>query len=207
MNRIVAAVLIGLFLIPAAQAQYSAQLSTATPVLKGTSKAGGFLGIYDGAFGLLGQYRYGVGGYSDIGAKLAVIDLKSGSPRGDAGFSAAIDYKYQIMEVRIMDPIDLSLGGALEVVKFNHFSNFVINANAVGSYPILMSNGRNLTPYGRLLLGIERPHLKGTRAETDFKLSLNMGVTYDLSSSTEALAEIQIDSEYAAFLIGISFGF
>jgi len=188
-------------------AQYSAQLSPASPVLKGTSKAGGYIGIYDGAFGILGQYRYGIGGYSDLGLKLAFIDLDSGSPEGDVGFSAAIDSKYQMMEVRIMDPIDLSLGGVFEIVKFNHFSNLVAGPIAVGSYPILIKNGRNLTPYGRLLIGLERSHLSGVKAETDFKLALNMGVTYDLSSSTESLAEIQIDSKYAAFLIGLSFGF
>jgi len=187
-------------------AQYAGQLSSAGTVFKGKSKAGGYAGIYEGAFGVVGQYRYGVGGYSDVGLKAAVIDLKSNSNKGDMGFSVSADYKYQIMEVRIMDPIDLSLGGALELVKFNHFSNVMLGAVAIGSYPVAMNNGRNLIPYGRLVLGVDRSKVSGFDAKSEFNLSLNLGTTYELASGTIALAEFQIDSDVASFMLGLTFG-
>ncbi len=80
-----------------AAAQYAAQLSTAGTVLKGSAKGGGFVGIYDGAFGISGQYRYGIGGYSDIGGKLGIIDLDSKSKDGDLGLFIALDSKFQIL--------------------------------------------------------------------------------------------------------------
>lgn len=188
-----------------ATAQYAAQLSAAGTVLKGSATGGGFVGIYDGAFGILGQYRYGIGGYTDIGGKLGIIDLDSDSKEGDLGLFIAIDPKYQIMEVRIMDPIDLSLGGAFELALFDHFNSLIFGGFAVGSYPVTLRSGRVLSPYGRLIIGFNRTDNRG-HSDTEFDLGLNMGVIMELSSSTRALAEIQIDDNTAAFLMGLEFG-
>ena len=206
MNRIAISLLLVLLLASGATAQYAAQLSAAGTVLKGSSTGGGFVGIYDGAFGVSGQYRYGIGGYSDIGGKLGIIDLDSGSREGDLGLFIAVDSKYQVMEVRIMDPIDLSLGGAFELALFDHFNSLIIGGFAVGSYPVTLKNGRILTPYGRLIMGFNRTNSNWGRSDTDFDLGLNMGVIMELSSSTRALAEIQIDDNAAAFLMGLEFG-
>jgi hypothetical protein len=192
---------------PSALAQYGAQLSPAATVLKGQSKGGAYIGIYDGAFGVLGQYRIGIGGYSDLGFKMGVIDLDSNSPQGDVGLSLAVDTKYQIMEVRIMDPVDLSVGGVLEFVKFNHYNNFVFGGSAVGSYPVELKSGRLLVPYSRLIIGFNRSDPDWGGSDTDFNLGLNLGSTLELSTSTEAVAEFQIDNDAAAFLMGLSFGF
>jgi len=189
-----------------ATAQYAAQLSGAGTVLKGSSIGGGYVGIYDGAFGILGQYRYGVGGYTDIGVKLGIIDLDSDSREGDLGFFLALDSKYQVMEVRIMDPIDLSIGGAFEFAAFDHFNSLILGGFALGSYPVVLKNGRVLSPYGRLIMGLNRTDPSWGRSDTEFDLGLNMGVTMELSSSTHALAELQIDDETAAFLMGLEFG-
>ncbi len=206
MNRIVIALLLVLSVTSGATAQYAAQLATAGTVLKGSSRGGGFVGIYDGAFGVLGQYRYGIGGYSDIGGKLGIIDLDSGSKEGDLGFFIAVDSKYQVMEVRIMDPIDLSIGGTFEIAAFDHFNNLILGGFAVGSYPVALKNGRILSPYGRIILGFNRTASSWRPSSTEFDLGLNMGVTMELSSSTLALAEFQIDDNTAAFLMGIEFG-
>lgn len=205
MKRITISLLLVLLLASGATAQYAAQLSAAGTVLKGSSTGGGFVGIYDGAFGILGQYRYGIGGYTDIGGKLGIIDLDSGSREGDLGFFIGADSKYQIMEVRIMDPIDLSLGGAFELALFDHFNSLIIGGFAVGSYPVTLRSGRVLSPYGRLIMGFNRTDFRG-RSDTEFDLGLNMGVIMELSSSTRALAEIQIDDNTAAFLMGLEFG-
>lgn len=206
MKKITFSLLLVLLLASGATAQYAAQLSAAGTVLKGSAVGGGFVGIYDGAFGVLGQYRYGIGGYTDVGGKLGIIDLDSGSREGDLGFFIAVDSKYQIMEVRIMDPIDLSLGGAFELALFDHFNSFVIGGFAVGSYPVTLRSGRVLSPYGRLIMGFNRTDSNWGRSDTEFDLGLNMGVIMELSSTTHALAEIQIDDNTAAFLMGLEFG-
>ncbi len=206
MTKKIAILVFILFLSSNLYAQYAAQLSPAGTVLKGTNRGGAYVGIYDGAFGVLGQLRHGIGGYSDVGLKAGIIDLDSNSPEGDVGFTLGIDTKYQVMEVRIMDPIDLSVGAVFELVKFNHFNNLVVGGTLIGSYPIELKNGRKLNPFGRLIMGFERGDPSGASAETDFNLALNMGCTLELSGSTEALAEFQVDSDVAALLIGLSFG-
>jgi len=205
LNRIAVSLLLVLSVASGATAQYAAQLSAAGTVLKGSATGGGYVGIYEGAFGILGQYRYGIGGYTDIGGKLGIIDLDSGSKEGDLGFFIGVDTKYQVMEVRIMDPIDLSLGGAFELALFDHFNSLIIGGFAVGSYPVTLKNGRVLSPYGRLIMGFNRTDSNWARSDTDFDLGFNMGVTMELSSSTRALAEIQIDDDTAAFLMGLEF--
>ena len=205
MNRIMISLLLVLSVASGAAAQYAAQLSGAGTVLKGSSVGGGYVGIYDGAFGILGQYRRGIGGYTDIGGKLGIIDLDSDSEEGNVGFLMGIDSKYQVMEVRIMDPIDLSIGGAFEFAAFDHLKSLVVGGYAVGSYPVTLKNGRTLSPYGRLIMGFNRGDPDPGPSNTEFDLGLNMGVTMELSSSTRALAEIQIDDNTAAFLMGLEF--
>ena len=206
MNRVITLILFVLFTSTSVFAQYSAQLSPAGTVLKGQSKGGAYVGIYDGAFGVLGQFRHGIGGYSDFGLKLGLIDLDSDSREGDVGFTLGADTKYQIMEVRIMDPIDLSIGAVFELAKFNHYSNMTIGGAVIGSYPVELKNGRRLIPFGRLLIGVERSDPSWAGSNTDFNLSLNMGCTLELSGSTEAVAEIQLDNDVAALIMGLSFG-
>lgn len=208
MKKIILGLFAFLLAASAAEAQYTAQLSPAVTVFKGKSVAGGYVGIYDGALGFLGQYRYGIGGYTDLGGKIGIIDLDSGSPEGDVGFVISIDSKYQVMEVRIMDPFDLSLGGEFEMSVFDHVNNLNFGGYAVGSYPISLNSGRLLSPYGRLILGVERtnPDWPGSRSDSDFRLSLNMGATMELSTSTRAYAELQLDNDVAAFLMGLDFG-
>ena len=206
MNRIAISLLLVLSVASGATAQYAAQLSGAGTVLKGSAVGGGYVGVYDGAFGILGQYRYGIGGYTDIGGKLGIIDLDSGSKEGDVGFFIGVDSKYQVMEVRIMDPIDLSIGGAFEFAVFDHFNSLILGGFALGSYPVTLRNGRVLSPYGRLIMGFNRGDPDPGPSDTEFDLGLNMGVTMELSSSTRALAELQIDNDTAAFLMGLEFG-
>ncbi len=206
MKRIVLGLLSLLLAASAAEAQYTAQLSPAVTVFKGKSVAGGYVGIYDGALGFLGQYRYGIGGYTDIGGKLGIIDLESGSRQGDVGFVISLDSKYQVMEVRIMDPFDLSLGGEFELSVFDHVNNLNFGGYAVGSYPVNLKSGRLLSPYGRLILGVERADPDWAPSDSDFRLSLNMGATIELSLSSRAYAELQIDNDVTAFLMGLEFG-
>jgi hypothetical protein len=110
------------------------------------------------------------------------------------------------MEVRIQDPIDMSIGGLLDFAHFEHFSLLSIGGFLAGSYPIEMKSGRNVTPYGRLILRIDREDPDNVDPDTDFNIGLNIGGKLELSSSTSAYAELQLDNIQTAFFMGASFG-
>jgi len=193
----------GLLLVSQVFAQYSGQLSTASTTPEGTSKTGVYAGIYDHAIGLLGQYRYGVGAYTDIGFKLGVLDLDRGL-NDNAGLDFAFDFKYKVMEKSLRDPFDLSLGGLGEVLVVNDFNIFSVGANAIGSYPVKLHNGRILEPYGRLNLRFQRVGVSGGHSNTDLEIGLNMGASFELNRTTKAIAELQFDDPFAFFL-GVDF--
>lgn len=184
-----------------AAAQYSGQLSTAETVLKGNSFGSGFVAVYDDGFGVIGQYRTGVGGYSDFGGKIGIIDLD----KGGSGFLLGVDYKYQIMEVRIQDPIDMSVGGMFDFAAFDNVNILSFGGFLVGSYPIEMKSGRKITPYGRLILRIDRANPDNGNSDTDFNIGLNAGGMLELSSATNAYIELQLDNQ-TAFFMGVNFG-
>ena len=186
-----------------ALAQYSGQLSTAETVLKGTSVGSGFVAVYEDGFGVIGQYRVGFGGYSDIGGKAGIIDYDKGD---QTGFFVGVDYKYQIMEVRIQDPIDMSIGGLVDFAHFEHFNLLSLGGFLTGSYPFEMDSGRKIAPYGRLILRIDREDPDYFDSDTDFNIGLNAGGALELSSSTSAYAELQLDNIQTAFFMGVSFG-
>jgi hypothetical protein len=194
---------VSLLFISQADAQYSGQLSTASTTSEGASKVGVYAGIYDGAIGILGQYRYGVAAYTDIGFKLAILDLDRGIVH-DAGADFAFDLKYRVMEERLRDPFDLSIGGAAEFLTVKDLGVFSIGANAIGSYPFKLSNGRLLEPYGRLNLRAQHDNPSYGSSTTDFQIGLNMGAAFELSRNTRAFAEFQFDDPFA-FYMGVDF--
>jgi len=186
-------------------AQFSGQLSTAETAIKGTSVGSGFVSVYEDGFGVIGQYRIGFGGYSDIGGKLGIIDYEKANV-DQTGFFVGVDYKYQIMEVRIQDPIDLSIGGMLDFAHFEYFSLLSFGGYLAGSHPYEMTSGRKITPYGRLILRLDREDPDIGDTDTDFNIGLNFGGALELSSSTSAYAELQLDNIQVAFFMGVGFG-
>lgn len=203
MRFIIVTLGLSLLLISQASAQYSGQLSTASTTPEGVSKVGAFAGIYDGAIGILGQYRYGVGAYTDIGFKLGILDLDRGIVH-DAGADFAFDFKYRVLEKRLRDPFDLSLGGAGEFLVVNDLTIMSVGMNAIGSYPIMLHNGHTLEPYGRLNLRAQHDNPSHFSSHTDFEIGLNLGTAFEISRGTRAFAEFQFDDPFA-FFMGVDF--
>jgi hypothetical protein len=198
---------IGLLLVSQAYAQYSGQLSTASTTAEGMSKTGVYAGIYDGAIGILGQYRYGVGAYTDIGFKVGLLSLNQGlnnNVGSDAGLNLAFDFKYRVMERRLRDPFDLSIGGVAEILAVNGFDMFSFGPSAVGSYPIQLHDNRTLEPYGRLILQLRQVSPDRRNDNPDFAILLNMGTAFELSKSIRAFTELQFNDPFAFFL-GVDF--
>lgn len=188
-------------MVSSALGQFSGQLMPAGTVLKGSAEGGGFFGIYEDARGLIGSYRYGIGGYTDFGVRIGFIDF-DGKKNDDTGLLLGGDIKHQVMEVRIMDPLDLSVGGLFETLLGIDNKSFSIGGYITGSYPIELASGRYIYPYGRLIFRMEWYE----DAENDFDPGLNLGTSMELSKNTTVSAEIQFD-DYFGFLMGINFGF
>ena len=202
MKTLIGLVSIFLMTFSIATAQFSGQLSTAETVIKGSSIGSGFVSVYEDGFGVLGQYRLGFGGYSDFGFKAAIID----HDRPDqTGFMIGADYKYQMMEVRIQDPIDMSIGGMADLALFENFNTLSFGGFLVGSSPLSMSSGRKLTPYGRIILRIDRFDSDAGPSDSDFNIGLNAGADLELTTSTHVLMELQLDEQTALYM-GVSFG-
>lgn len=200
MKKIVFLMGLSIFLYSGAFAQFSGQLSTPQTVANGYSRAGGYIGIFDGGLGVLGQYRYGVASYTDIGFKLGIIDFSSGwRHHSNTGFDAAFDFKYLAMETRMKDPINLSVGGQIEFTGIEGPDIVSFAGNVVGSYPVKLRNGRILEPYGRLQFRIENQD-----SNTDFQIGFNPGVSFEINKTVRAIGEIQFD-ETDAFYMGLDF--
>ena len=129
MKRITLAISFSILIYGTALAQFSGQLSTPRTMDNGASLGGIYAGIYDDAIGVLGQYRYGVGGYTDIGFKLGLLDLDGRN--SDAAIDFAFDVKYQVMEMKMRDPFELSVDGAVELSHINR----IVVIDAVSNAP------------------------------------------------------------------------
>jgi hypothetical protein len=183
-------------------AQFTGQLSPAVTVAKGTARGLANIGVYDGALGLFGEYRYGVGGYTDAAAKIGFVDF-DGS--GESGMIIGADLKYQVMELRIKDPLDLSVGGQFESMVFVPGNFFTIGPYVVGSYPVKLNSGKHLTPYGKLIFRMKW-YDAGPKTKSEFDLGFNAGTALELNSNTSVSAEFQFHDPIG-FLMGMSFGF
>ena len=137
-----------------------------------------------------------------MGGKLGLIDY---DPGNQTGFLVGLDYKYQIMEVRIEDPVDMSLGGMMDLSIFEHFKVFSFGGFVVGSHPLVMRSGRRIIPYGRLILRFDRTNPDGGSSNTDFNIGLNAGGKLEVSGSTSVFLELQLDEQTALYL-GVNFG-
>ncbi len=176
---------------------YSAQVSPAETVFQGKSQGLCYIGIYDDALGLVSGLRYGIGGYSDVSFRLGFIDFdKNGN-----GFVLASDFRYQLMEIRIEDPLDLSAGGLLELVRAEDANKYSFGCFLVGSHNISLKEDTDLWPYGRLILRWDK-YL--SKSETN--LGFNAGASFELNKKTLVSGELQFDDDFG-FIIGIAFNF
>jgi hypothetical protein len=197
---IIAAVIF--FMTSLSFAQFTGQLAPAVTVAKNTSRGMANIGVYDGALGLFGEYRYGIGGYTDAAAKIGFVDFDGTS---ETGMIIGGDLKYQVMELRIKDPIDLSVGGQFESMVFIPGNFFTIGPYVVGSYPVKLNSGKHITPYGKLIFRMKW-YDAGRETKSEFNLGFNTGATLELNSNTSVSAEFQFHDP-VGFLMGMSFGF
>ena len=192
-----ATAIIILFSYPGVSAQYSAQISPAETIMKGSSQAFGNVGLYDDVNTLVAGYRYGIGGYTDAAVRFGFADFDRG---GDDGFILGGDLKYQVMEMRIQDPIDLSVGGLIETVLGVGKGNISLGGFVVGSRNIALTQTMDLWPYGRLIMRWDH-----YGSNDEFNIGFNAGATLDINEGTRVSGEFQFDDQFG-FILSVMFG-
>jgi len=207
--------LIVLFSISSASAQFLGQLSPAPTQGKGEALLGAYLGVYEDAFSVFGQFRYGIARYVDLGLKMGMIELDPGYGESNTGLIIGGDTKYWFMEQRFGDPLDISIGGGTEFLKISDFSLFSLGGNIIASHKIRYYEGKSITPYARLNIRWERQSFKrswrwwwgwerGNWSDSDLDLALALGAELKLPSGLYLVGELEIDDN-VGFVGGINY--
>src|SRR3972149_1438673 len=203
------ALAIALLFVSRAQAQFLGQLTDARVQDQGRSFMGGYVGIYDdNAFSAFGQYRYGFAPSVDGGFKLGFLDAGS-----ETGIAVAGDARFQLLHQKAADPLDLSLGGGVELFFGSNFSIFSIQFNGMVSQRYVSASGRGMTPYGRVQVRIERVGVDlgppvGDVSDTEGEFGINAGGELEFAQGLSAVAELQLDSKVDFGLIfGLNYRF
>lgn len=190
-----------------APAQFLGQLSTAQTLTKGETMLGAYLGVYDDAFSVFGQLRYGVVRYLDFGFKMGMLNLDPSPKYGEEGTGLTFggDVKYWFMERESNDPLDLSFGGGMEFFKITDYSLFTLGGNVIASYKFEYRPQKTVTPYGRLNLRWERASSKkGDGTDNDMDVALCLGADLKLWQDFNLVGELQIDDN-VGFVAGVNY--
>ena len=181
-------------------AQFAGQLSTAKVTKEGGVLGGGYIGVYEDAFSIFGQIRYGFITDLDGGLKLGLLNLDPGEGFGESATGVILggDVKYQILNRKVGDPLDFSFGFGMEYLNVSDYSLFSFGGNLVGSYDFELESKKVVTPYGRLNLRGERmevtiPGWTGSEDDTDFDIAFSLGCNLQITSELSMIAELQID--------------
>ncbi|MCK4427812.1 MAG: hypothetical protein KAW16_04955 [candidate division Zixibacteria bacterium] len=198
-----------------ASAQFLGQLSTAQTQNKGETMLGAYLGVYEDAFSLFGQFRHGVVRYLDVGFKMGMLNLDPGYGEGKAGLIFGGDVKYWFLERESNDPLDLSFGAGMEFLKITDYSLFTLGGNVIASYEFEYGPQKSVTPYGRLNLRWERANFKHSGrwvgrgkkedwTDDDMGVALSLGADLKLWQDFNMVGELQIDDN-VGFVGGVNY--
>lgn len=212
-NILVIVIVVVLFSIPSASAQFLGQLTPAPTLHKGDALLGAYLGVYEDAFSIFGQVRYGIARYVDLGFKMGMIDLDPGYGESNAGLTIGGDVKYWFMEQRTGDPLDVSVGAGMEYLNVSDYSLFSLGGNVIASYQIRYDEAKSITPYGRLNIRWERQSFKGSGSpppgwkkgpRDDMGVALALGAELKLPSGLFLVGELEIDDN-VGFVGGVNY--
>ncbi len=196
---------------PSAHSQFLGQLETAPTLLRGNYSFGGYAGVYDDAFAIYGGFRSGIADYMDFGLKLGIVNYEYDNRDDESGILVGVDLKYRILETEIGDPLDLSMGGSMEISNVENCTRLALGGNMILSRDFCFNNGRLISPYGRLNLRMERKSWKHWYQwnwekyhKTDLEMGLNLGVSLELTPNTFLVGELQMD-EFYGIIVGANF--
>jgi len=200
-------------------AQLLGQVTTAKTLQPGTQDLGGYLGAFDGATTVFGQYRRGISSNVDFGVQAGIIDHGP-----DASVIFGGDLKFNIMSTAT-DPFDLALDARSSFYDVGSVSVFALGGSVIISRDYPLTQGTLLTPYGGVNVRIEHAsfdydgsNFEGMSArrlnigaaaavddnETDLDIGGVAGVKWELSDLIDALGEVVIDDDWG-LVIGLNF--
>ena len=209
------AIVLSFLSMSSASAQFLGQLTPAPTVNKGEALLGAYLGVYEDAFSVFGQVRYGVIKYFDLGLKMGMIDWSPGYGASNTGLTMGGDIKYWFMDQSTGDPLDVSVGVGTEYLDVSDYSLVSAGGNAIASYRITYAQGKTVSPYGRLNVRWEKHSYKSPRvrppgwenedgSESDTDVALALGAQLQLPSDLFLVGELQIDDN-VGFIGGVSY--
>jgi hypothetical protein len=99
-------------------------------------------------------------------------------------------------------PCDLAVGAFLEHASYEYASLLELGINMIGSIPYRLNSGHRLIPYSRINLRLERSKWQGVarEAESNYRIGLNAGAKYELTSYINLYGEFQLDGNSGLFL-------
>ncbi|MBU8934493.1 MAG: hypothetical protein KOO62_10865 [candidate division Zixibacteria bacterium] len=171
-------------------------LTTAQAAGGGQARFAGGVGVAD-ATSFFGAFTYGMSQYVDGRFKLGLI-----SDNDETELALGADLKYQLWSMGDLarHPFDLAVGGLFEFVGSDGSSMLQVGMFSLGSYPMRLSNGRTLSPYGRINLRLERWDSDHWGTDSELKFGFHGGVCYEASEFISLYGEFQIDGNDGIFL-------
>ncbi len=211
-NVFVIVMIVVLFSVSSASAQFLGQLSPAPTLHKGNALLGAYLGVYEDAFSIFGQVRYGIARYFDLGLKMGMINWSPGYGESKTGLTVGGDVKYWFMEQHTGDPLDVSVGGGTEYLNVSDYSLFSLGGNVIASYQIRYDEGKSVTPYSRLNIRWERQKFPGSPvggnegpwSDDEMDVAIALGAELKLTSDLNLVGELEIDDN-VGFVGGINY--
>ncbi len=180
----------------------SGNLTTADACGSGLGYVGLILGYGDAASCIGGYVTYGFSNFTEGRIKLGFSDLYG--PGTNPEFLFGFDLKYKFMDYAgelKNNPLDLALNSFIEYVNYPGSNVLELGGGFIGSIPYHLGSGQSLVPYTRVNLRWERfsenPGLGDS--ESNYRVGLNLGVKYELSSDMNLYGEVQFDGNAAIF--------
>ncbi len=177
------------------------QLSTAESVPSGSIDLGAYVGFYDDANALFGQFRMGAMAHGEWEVKAGVLDTEGGS---DPHVVVGTAFKYHFYDRQENSSPDMAVNAIIEYYGLDSDgSSWIFGTGFIASYPFRLSNNSDLTPYGRLSFRVERLSV-GDYRDSDFDIGLNLGAQYAPTRRFQIYTELQLDDQYG-IIGGINF--
>jgi opacity protein-like surface antigen len=175
-------------------------LWSAQPIGPQAGALGFNLGIAD-ATSVFGSFTYGLGEHWDGRLKLGLIDDDNMDPK--LAFGADLKYTFLDAGGPGNNPVDMSLGGILEMFKAGPYTVMQLGASFLASRDFVLANGNALTPYAAIGLRLERISWEiagDDKSDSDLEFGFNLGVRYEMTRYISLYGELQLDGNDGLFI-------
>jgi hypothetical protein len=118
----------------------------------------------------------------------------------DVGFAIAGDLKFGLLSSGPRKAIDLAIGVRSAIYGNDHDRRFQIGGSVMASYPVLLSSGAGISPYGNINLRVDGDD----NGHSSLEIGAGGGVKWDASDMLDVFGEIVIDDDFGV-IFGLNF--